>query len=46
MLHHPSQQQFDELVHEKIITNCPVTQVNVTNAYKLFRPDLAGLKER
>ena len=32
MLDHPSQWEFEELINEKLITNSPVTQIDVTNA--------------
>ena len=44
MLGHLSQWQFEELLYEKLITNCLLTFTNVTNAHRQFGPDLAGLR--
>ena len=38
------QQEFEELFCEKLIANCPITKIDVTNACKIFSPDLAGLR--
>ena len=43
MIGHFSQCEF-EMVHEKMIQNCPVILHNVTNAYKIFGPDPVGLR--
>ena len=36
MLGNPSQEQYEELAHEKVITNFPVTQTDVTTAYNVL----------
>ena len=46
MIGHPSQREFDGRVHEQMIRSCPVTPYDVTNAYKLFGPGLAGIREK
>ena len=46
MLGHPSQRNFEEMVHHNLISNCPVSKNDVTNAYKIFGPDLAGIQGR
>ena len=44
MMWHPSQCDFENLVHDQTIQNCPITYHDVTNADKIFGPDLAGLR--
>ena len=44
MMRHPSRHEFKELVCEKLITNCPITLNDVANGYKIFGPDLEGLR--
>ena len=44
MMGHPSQHDFKNLVCDQMIQNCPITYHDVTNAYKIFRPDLAALR--
>ena len=39
---HPSQHDFENLVGDQMMLNCPVTYHDVTNDYKIFGPDLAG----
>ena len=34
------------MVHEKLITNCPVTVHDINNANRIFGPDLANLREK
>ena len=34
------------MVHHNLISNCPVSKNDVTNAYKIFGPDLAGIQGR
>ena len=38
MIGHPSQCEFEVMVHEKMIQNYPVKPHDVTNAYKIFGP--------
>ena len=44
MMGHPSQHEVEEMVHEKMTQNCPIKPQDVTNAYKIFGPDLAGMR--
>jgi hypothetical protein len=32
------------MVRSNMITNCPVSTINITNANKIFGPDIATLK--
>jgi hypothetical protein len=43
MLGNPSEKDFKGMVSSNIIHDCPVTQSDVTNARKIFRPDLASV---
>ena len=43
-MEHSLQQEFEEMVHEKMMQNCPIMPYDVRNAYKLFGPDLSRLK--
>ena len=44
IIEHPFQRQFEKLVCETFIINCPVMPIDVTNAFNIFGPDLAGLR--
>jgi hypothetical protein len=44
MIGNPTEQEFAGMVHEKLITNCPVTVQDVHNANQIFGPDLANLR--
>lgn len=44
MLGNPSARDYEGMVREKLITNCPVTVTDVKNAQTIFGPDLAGLR--
>jgi hypothetical protein len=41
---YPSPKYFKHMVSSNMIKNCPVTSIEVTNANKIFGPDLATLK--
>ena len=43
MLEYPSQRDFEAMVCQILIKNCPISKNDVTNAYKFFGPDMAGL---
>jgi hypothetical protein len=43
MLGNPSEKDFKGMVSSNIIPNCPITLSNVTNALKIFGPDLASV---
>jgi hypothetical protein len=42
MIGNPTKQEFVGMVHEKLITNCPVTVQDVHNTNQIFGPDLAN----
>jgi hypothetical protein len=44
MLGSPSEWDFNGMVREKLIVNCPVTSTDVQRAHQIFGPDLAGLR--
>ncbi|KAL7469297.1 hypothetical protein ACHAXS_009567, partial [Conticribra weissflogii] len=41
---HPTEREFGELVRHNMITNCPINHQDITNANKIFGPDLPGLR--
>jgi hypothetical protein len=43
MIGNPTKQEFAEMVHEKLITNCPITVQDVYNANQFFGRDLVNL---
>jgi hypothetical protein len=46
MIGNPTKQEFVGMVHEKLITNRPVTVQDVHNANRIFGPDLANLRHK
>jgi hypothetical protein len=44
MIVNPTEHDFVGMVHEKLITNCPVTIFNIQNANRIFGPNLANLR--
>lgn len=44
MIGHLTEQKFMGMVRNKMIKNCPVSPVAIANAYKIFGPDLAGVR--
>jgi hypothetical protein len=44
MVGNPTDREFNGMVREKLITNCPVTMQDVENANRIFCPDLANLR--
>ena len=38
--------EWSGMVHEKLITNCPVTVHDINNANSIFGPDLANLRAK
>ncbi len=44
MIGNPTEQEFAGMVHEKLITNCPVAVQDVHNANRIFGLDLANLR--
>jgi hypothetical protein len=44
MIANPTEREFAEMVHEQLLTNCPVTMRDVDNANRIFGPDLANLR--
>ena len=41
---HPAQCDFENAVCNRMIKNCPIMHNDVVTAYKLFGPDLAGVR--
>ena len=41
---HPSQHDFENLVCDQMILTFPITYHDVINAYKIFGPELVGLR--
>jgi hypothetical protein len=44
MLGNPSKKDFQGLVSGNLIPNCPITRSNISNARKIFGPDLASIR--
>ncbi len=44
MIANPTEKEFAGMVHERLLTNCPVTVRDVDNANRIFGPDLANLR--
>jgi hypothetical protein len=44
MVGNPSKKDFKGMVSSHLITNCPITHTNVTNACQIFGPDLASIR--
>ena len=44
MMGYPSQHEFENLVREQMIQKCLIMHHDVVNAYKIFGPDLAGVR--
>ncbi len=44
MIANPTEREFAGMVHEQLLTNCPVTVRDVDNANQIFGPDLANLR--
>ncbi len=44
MIVKPTEREFAGMVHEELLTNCPVTVRDIDNANQIFGPDLANLR--
>jgi hypothetical protein len=44
MVGNPTDKEFKGMVHEKLITDCPLTVQDVENANHIFGPNLANLR--
>jgi hypothetical protein len=44
MISNPTEREFAGMVHEKLVTNCPVTVHDANNTNCIFGPDLANLR--
>jgi hypothetical protein len=44
MIENPTEREFEGMVREKLIANCPVAMRNIQNAHQIFDPDLANLR--
>jgi hypothetical protein len=46
MVGYPTDKEFKGMEREKLITNCPITVLDLENANRIFSPDLASLREK
>ena len=44
MIGHPTNAQFQEMVRNKTIKNCPIKPKHITNAHSIFGPSIAGVQ--
>jgi hypothetical protein len=44
MIGSPSERDFQGLVCLNLLTDCPITNTNITNTHKLVGPDLANIR--
>jgi hypothetical protein len=44
MIANPTEKEFAGMVHERLLTNCPITVRDVDNANRIFGPDLANVR--
>ena len=44
MLGYPSRNDFKNMVHAKLIANCPISQNNIVDAHAIFHDNLTGLR--
>jgi hypothetical protein len=44
LIGNPSKKDFKGMVSNHLIPNCPVIYANITNAQKIFGPDLASIR--
>jgi hypothetical protein len=44
MIANPTEREFAGMVHEQLLTNCPVTVRDIDNANQIFGPDLTNLR--
>jgi len=44
MIANPTEREFAGMVHEQLLTNCPVTVRDIDSSNQIFGPDLANLK--
>ncbi len=41
---HPTEKEFTGMIHHKTITNCPITDQDISNANAIFGPNLPGIR--
>jgi hypothetical protein len=46
MLENPSEKDFQGLVSGNLIPNCPIARTNISNAGKIFGPDLESIRRK
>ncbi len=46
MIGNPSKKDFRGMVSNHLVTNCPLTHANITNACQIFGPDLASIRRK
>ncbi len=44
MIANPTEREFNAMVHEKLLANCPVTLQDVNNAHHIYGRDLANIR--
>ena len=44
MIGNPSEKDYKGMVSGNLITNCPITTTNISNAHAIFGPDLASIR--
>jgi hypothetical protein len=44
MIGNPTEHEFEVMVREKLIANCPVTVRDIQNSHRIFGPNLANLR--
>ena len=44
MIGHPTDPKFKDMVSNKVISNCPIKVIGITNAARIFGPNRAGLR--
>jgi hypothetical protein len=44
MIGNPSEKDYKGMVSGNLITNCPITTTNISNARVMFGPDLASIR--
>ena len=44
MIGSPTKREYQGLVRNNLLPNCPITPSDITNAYHIFGPDLANIR--
>ena len=46
MVGHPTYIEYKDTESNKLLSNCPITTHDITDANYMFEPDLAGVREK